>query len=52
MTDEQEKILHRIEYLEKIVDELRYLASCQGYKFDHIDKEYYPPWPDEEDPLM
>lgn len=28
----------RIEYLEKIVDELKYLASCQGWKFDHIKK--------------
>lgn len=28
----------RIIYLEKVVEELKYLAMCNGWKFDHIKK--------------
>jgi hypothetical protein len=31
-----DQLHQRIIYLEKVVRELKYLASCQGWKFDHI----------------
>jgi hypothetical protein len=31
-----EQLHERIIYLEKVVKELKYLAQCDGWKFDHI----------------
>ena len=34
-----EQLHDRIVYLEKVVKELKYLAICDGWNFDHINEQ-------------